>query len=147
VQLGNVDEASARLLTIESVRDSWQREPGQITGMVEGLKGSIATHRGELDQAELHLRAAAEAAVRSQDQPVIGAVAITVGSYALARGRIELAVQAVDFSSSMLGAYDATNPEVIAIDQAAAKKGIGRPSTVVPERPISIGSLEELLNP
>jgi predicted ATPase len=145
VHLGNVDEASARLLVIQSVRDSWSREPGQLTGMVEALKGAIATRRGDLDQAELHLRAAVEAAVRSQDQPVIGAVSISVGSYALARGQIELAVRAIDFSTSMLGAYDATNPEVIAIDTAAAKKGIGRPSTEVPERPIPIGSLEELL--
>jgi predicted ATPase len=144
-QLGEVDEASVRLLVVEAVRDSWPHEPRQITGMVEGLKGSIATQRGELDVAERHLRLAAESAVRSQDQPVIGGIAISVGSYALARGNIELAVKAVDFATAMLGAYDSTHPEVIAIAEAAQKLGIGRPSTEVPERPIALTSLGELL--
>jgi len=145
LQLGRLDEATGILLTIESARASWPREPGQITGMVEAVRGGIATARGDLDLAETHLRAAAAAAVRSQDQPVIGAIAINVGTYALARGQVELAVQAVDFATSMLGAYDFTNPEVIAIDEAAREKKIGRPSTEVPERPISIASLEDLL--
>jgi predicted ATPase len=145
VQLGDLDEASARLLSVESMRESWSREPGQITGMVEGLKGSIATLRGDLDDAERHLRRATEAAIRSRDQPIIGALAITVGSYALARGNVALAVKAVDFATAMLGAYDATNPAVIAIVEAAHATGIGRPSTEVPERPTSLGSLAELL--
>ncbi len=79
----------------------------------------------------------------AQDQPVIGAVAIGVGSYALARGNVPLAVRAVDFATAVMGAYDATHPEVIAIARAAEKTGIGRPSTEVPERPIA--SLQELI--
>jgi predicted ATPase len=145
VQLGEVAAATERVLVIETLRDSWPREPGQVTGMIEGLKGSIATRRGELDDAERHLRLAVEAAIRSQDQPIIGALAITVGSYALARGDVAMAVKAVDFATSMLGAFDATSPEVIAIVEAAHQHGIGRPSTEMPERPISPASLAELL--
>jgi predicted ATPase len=144
-QLGDVDEASVRLLAIDTVRDSWDHEPGQITAMVEALRGLIATRKGDLDDAERHLRLAVKGAVRSQDQPVIGALAINVGTYALARGNVELAVRAVDFASAMLGAYDASHPEVIAIAEAAYNAGIGRPSTEVPDRPIALASLEELL--
>ena len=143
--LGDVAEASARLLAIDNVRDSWDHEPAQITAMVEALRGLIATRRGNLDEAEKHLRLAVQGAVRSQDQPVIGALAINVGTYALARGNVELAVRAVDFASSMLGAYDASHPEVIAIAEAAYNAGIERPSTEVPDRPIPLASLEELL--
>jgi predicted ATPase len=144
-QLGDLAAATERLLVVESMRDSWPREPGQITGMVEGLRGSIETRRGDLDEAERHLRIAVEAAIRSQDQPVIGGLAINVGTYALARGNVEMAVQAIDFATSMIGAFDATHPEVIAIVEAAHTRGVGRPSTEVPERPTVLSALAELL--
>jgi tetratricopeptide (TPR) repeat protein len=144
-QLGELDEASARLLVIENVRDNWPREPGQITAMIEGLRGLIETKRGNLDEAERYLRSAVQGAIRSQDQPVIGALSINVGTYALARGNVAMAVQAVDFATSMFGAYDATHPEIIAIAEAAYNAKIGRPSTEVPDRPIVMSSLEELL--
>jgi predicted ATPase len=145
LQLGDIDQASARLLAVDATRDSWQREPGQVTAGVEALRGSIETRRGNLDVAEQHLRIAAEAAVRSHDQPIVGTVAIIVGTYLLARGDVAMAVKAVDFATAMIGAIDATNPEVIAIVTAAHNAGIGRPSTEVPERPIAVASLEELL--
>jgi len=145
VQLGRVDDGDAHLLTVQSSRDSWPREPGQVTAQLESLRGLIAVRRGNLDEAETRLRSAAESAVRSQDQPVIGAVAINVGTYALARGNVELAVKAIDFATAVIGAYDATNPEVIAIVEAAHDNGIGRPRTEVPERPISLAELEEIL--
>jgi predicted ATPase len=144
-QIGDVEEASARLLAVDSARDSWDHEPGQITAMIEALRGLIATRRGDLDEAEKHLRLAVQGAVRSQDQPVIGALAINVGTYALARGNVELAVRAVDFATSMLGAYDASHPEVIAIAEAASNAGLERPSAEVLDRPIALASLEELL--
>jgi predicted ATPase/tetratricopeptide (TPR) repeat protein len=145
LQLGDVDTATERLRAVESARDSWHREPAQITGMVEGLHGSMAIRRGDLDAAENYLRLATDASVRSMDQPVIGGLAITVGTYLLARGNVELAVRAVDFATAMIGAYDATNPEVIAIAEAAHRQGIGRPGTEVPERPIAFAALKELL--
>jgi predicted ATPase len=145
VQLGMIDEATMHVLAVEGSKDVWQREPGQVTGMIEALKGSIAIHRGDLDDAEVHLRLAVAAAIRTQDQPIVGAIAITVGTYAAARGNIELAVRAVDFATSMIGAYDATDPQVIAIVKAAHEHGIGRPSTEVPGRPSSIEILNDLL--
>jgi predicted ATPase len=145
VYVGDLASASSRLTEIDQLRQAWHSEPGQISAMIDALHGSVAVRRGDLDAAEGHLRAAAAAAVRSQDQPVIGAIAINVGTYALARGDVETAVRAVDFSTAMIGAYDATHPEVIAIAEAAAEHGIGRPSTEVPERPMTTAELQALL--
>ena len=145
IQLDDLEAASARLLLIESTRDSWHREPGQVTAGVEALWGLLETRRGNLDAAEQRLRLAAQAAVASQDQPIIANVAIAVGTYLLARGDVAMAVRAVDFATAMIGAFDATNPEVIEIVKAAHDAGIGRPSTEVPERPIPLASLRDLL--
>jgi hypothetical protein len=145
VWLGDLASVGSRLAEIDELRGTWHSEPGQISSMVDSLHGAVAIQRGDLDEAEGRLRSAVAAAVRSQDQPVIGMLAITVGTYAVARGDVETAVRAVDFATSMIGAYDATHPEVIAIVAAADKRGIGRPSTEVPERPITIAELQELL--
>jgi len=145
VYLGDLASAGSRLAVIESLYDTWHGAPGQVSAMVYSAKASISRQRGDLDDAENQLRAAAEAAVRSQDQPVIGMVALAVATWALARGDVALAVRAVDVSTALMGAYDATHPEILAIVAAADTQKIGRPRTEVPERPISIESLKELL--
>jgi predicted ATPase len=143
--LGDLASVSSRLTEIEQLRGTWHAEPGQISSLIDSLHGAVAVRHGDLDAAERWLRSAVDAAIRSQDQPVIGALAIGVGTYALARGDVATAVRAVDFATSMIGAYDATHPEVIAIDEAARQSGIERPSTEVPERPIAIAELQGLL--
>jgi predicted ATPase len=147
VMIRDLASAGSRLAEIDELREgsAWHNEPGQISSLIDSLHGAVATQRGDLDAAEGWLRSAVESAVRSQDQPIIGMLAITVGTYALARGDVATAVRAVDFATAMIGAYDATHPEVIAIDEAAQKMGIGRPSTDVPERPTTIAELQELL--
>lgn len=146
VEVDDLESAASRLVVIDGLYEVSEHEPGQLVALVEGLKAAIGRKRGDLDGAEEHLRIAAEAAIRSQDQPVIGMVAIGVGSYLLARGNVALAVQAVDFATSVTGAYDATHPGVIAIDAAAMEKGIGRPSTEVPERPMTAEALQGLIS-
>ncbi|HEX4059202.1 MAG TPA: AAA family ATPase [Galbitalea sp.] len=143
--LGDLASVGSRLAEIDELRSTWHAGPGQISSLIDSLHGAVAIQRGDLDAAEGWLRSAVDAAIRSQDQPVIGALAINVGTYALARGDVATAVRAVDFATSMIGAYDAAHPEVIAIDAAALKRGIERPSTEVPERPIPIAELQELL--
>jgi hypothetical protein len=145
VYRGDLASAGSRLSVIESLYDTWHGAPGQISAMVYSAKASISRQLGDLDEAENHLRAAADAAVRSQDQPVIGLVALAVATWALARGDVELAVRAVDVSTALMGAYDSTHPEILAIVAAADAQKIGRPRTEVPERPISLESLRELL--
>jgi tetratricopeptide (TPR) repeat protein len=145
VFIGDLVSASSHLAQAEELRSAWHGEPGQVAAMVESLHGALAIKRGDLDAAEVRFRAAAGAAVRSRDQPIIAIVAVGVGSYALARGDVATAVRAIDFSTSMIGAYDATNPEIIAIVAAADERGIGRPSTEVPERPMTMADFQGLL--
>jgi predicted ATPase len=145
VELGDLASAGSRISVVEALQETWRQDAGHITALIESAKASIAIKHGELDETEKHLRTAAEAAIRSQDQPIIGMVALNVGSYALARGDIALAVRAVDVSTALTGAYDATHPQILAIVEAADKAAIGRPSTTVPGRPIPIRSLNELL--
>ena len=145
VYIGDLVAASTHLAEADELRVGGHAEQGQISAMVESLHGAVAIKHGDLDAAETRFRAAAAAAVRSQDQPIIGAIAVGVGSYALARGDVRTAVRAIDFSTSMIGAYDATNPEILAIVAAADERGIGRPSTEVPERPMTFADLQGLL--
>ena len=145
VYAGDLASAGNRLAVIDELHDTWHGAPGQIAAMVYTAKASISRQRGDLDEAENQLRAAAEAAVGSHDQPIIGTVALAVATWALARGDVALAVRAVDVSTALIGAYDATHPEILAIVAAADDSEIGRPRTEVPERPISIEALRELL--
>jgi predicted ATPase len=145
VYAGDLASAGNRLAVVDALHDTWHGAPGQIAAMVYTAKASISRQRGDLDEAENHLRSAAEAAVGSLDQPIIGSVALAVATWALARGDVALAVRAVDVSTALIGAYDATHPEILAIVAAADDSRIGRPRTEMPERPISIESLKELL--
>jgi predicted ATPase len=145
VYVGDLAAAGTRLAVVDSLYDTWHGAPGQIAAMVHTAKASISRQRGDLDEAENHLRAAVEAAVGSHDQPIIGGVALAVASWALARGDVALAVRGVDVSTSLIGAYDATHPEILAIVAAADDAKIGRPRTEVPERPIPVEALKELL--
>jgi hypothetical protein len=142
---GDLASAGSRLTIIEDLVESWQGIPGQLGAMVEIARASIARVRGDLDSAESHLRSAAEHGIRSQDHPVIGAVAVALGTLALDRGDIHNAVRAVNVASGLIGAYDSTDPEVMAIAGAAEKAGIERPGTRVPDRPMAIESLKQLL--
>jgi predicted ATPase len=147
---GDAASAGNRVTIIDGLRNSWDRgdrdtQPPQIIPLIEIAKSGVARLRNDLAASEAHLRIAADSAVRSQDQPVVGQVALAIASHVLARGDVALAVRAVDVSTSLTGAFDATALEVIAIVAAADTAGIERPSTQVPERPMAIESLSGLL--
>ncbi|RFA09293.1 hypothetical protein B7R54_08665 [Subtercola boreus] len=119
--------------------------PLQTVAVLETAKAALARELGDFDGAEQHLRTAAESSLQSRDQPIIGSVAIGAGMLALARGDVETAVRAADFASAVIGAYDATHPDLMAISAAADSAGIGRPATGVTARPESVGVLRDLL--
>jgi hypothetical protein len=66
----------------------------------------------------------------------------------LARGDIQSALAAVDLSTALLGAYDGTNPEIIAIEKAALNAGIGRsnPAFAKLDRPKALDELKKLVD-
>jgi predicted ATPase len=145
-ELGDLASAGTRLAAIDGLRDQWHGGPGQLVALVEIVKASIARQRGDFGGAEDHLREAAAASIRSHDNPVIGLVALSVATWALSSGEVEVAVRAVNLSTALVGFYDATHPEIVAVVAAADLQKIGRPSTEVPERPISVEALTELLS-
>ncbi|TIH39072.1 AfsR/SARP family transcriptional regulator [Subtercola vilae] len=144
VSLRDMHSAQQRVIAVEGFIEQ-ARAPLQTVAVLETAKAAIARERGDTEAAEHHLRAAAASALKSRDQPIIGGVAIGVGLLALARGDVRMAVRAVDFATTIIGAYDATNPDIIEIAVAADRAEIGRPSTSVPERPSSLEALNDLL--
>jgi hypothetical protein len=145
LQLSDLESADARLDTVTELMTTWPGSPAQMHAMAEVALGGADIVRGDLDGAERHLRAAADAAFSSHDQPVIGQVAISVGALALARGDIARAVRAVDLATVLIGAYDATNPHVVAIERAALAAAIGRASATALPRPKALEALAKLI--
>lgn len=120
--------------------------PPQVDALVAVIRARTLLLQGEPDAAEPHLRAAAAAAFASHDQPVIGLVAVNLGTCALARGDIHRALRAVDLATSLIGAFDATNPQIIEIERAAEDAGIGRAAHERLTRPKALEALQDLVS-
>ncbi|RFA13002.1 hypothetical protein B7R21_09155 [Subtercola boreus] len=146
VSLRDASSAGIRVTKIDELV-AHSRLPRQISAILETAKAALARELGDFEAAERHLRSAAESSLSSRDQPIIGSVAIGAGMLALARGDVATAVRAADFATSVIGAFDATHPDLIAIGEAAEHAGIGRPRTGVPERPNAVDLLGSLLGP
>ena len=145
LQATDLEAADAKLVTVAELMTTWPGSPSQLHAMAETALGGADVIRGDLDAAEQHLRAAAAAAFASHDQPVIGQVAISIGSLALARGDLARALHAVDLATIVIGTYDGSNPQVIAIEEAARNAGIGRPSAGALDRPKALEDLAGLI--
>ncbi len=145
LQAEDVESADARLATVSELMTTWPSTPSQLHAMAETALGGADVLRGDLDAAEQHLQAAAAAAFASHDQPVIGQVVISIGALALARGDIARALRAVDLATVVIGTYDGSNPQVIAIEQAALNAGVGRPSAGALDRPKALEDLAGLI--
>jgi len=141
--------AQARLARFDSLVGTWQHMPGQLAAIAEVLRSSVAILAGDTDAAERALRDAADAALATHDHPIIGSVALGFGSLALAKGDVEAAVRALDLSTAIIGAYNADDLQVIAIERAAAQHGIerggaGGPSRSTLSRSAALRMLEQL---
>ena len=151
IDLYDRDQAAAerRLARYDTLVSTWPRIPGQLVATAEVSRAAIAIFAGDTDAAELALHAAADAALATLDHPIIGSVALGYGSLALAKGDVAEAVRALDLSTAIIGAYNATDLQVIAIENAAALYGIerggaGAPSRSVPSRSAAIDTLKQL---
>ena len=78
---------------------------------------------------------------------MIGQVALSLGGLALARGQVEEAVRALDLSAAIIGAYDRLEPRAIAIEAAAAARGIDRATPAPSSRPQALATLRALIDP
>lgn len=141
----DLDAVDRRLAIIGEMDSDWGGSPPQSLALLAVIRAGAEMLRGDLAAAETHLRDALTAALASHDLPVIGLVAVNAGSLALAAGDIPRALRAVDLSTSLIGAYDSTNPQVIAIERAAATAGIGRASADALTRPKALEALQSLI--
>lgn len=142
---GDLATATTHLERYDELAYAWPTMPGQMVGWAESARAGIAIEAGELPFAEISLRKAVDAAVASNDHPVIGAVALELGHLALARGNVGEAVRALDLSTAIIGTYDATFPMVVRIEKAAADLQLDRTGTEVPTRSMAVEALKELL--
>jgi predicted ATPase len=141
----DVASAGTRLSEIEQLVTAWPNTPPQLIAMISASKGWAEILRGNFDDAENHLRAAVVQSEQSHDQPVMGMVAITVGTLALSRGDLAEALRAVELADWLIGAHDATDPQVRAIEAAAIDAGVGRNGTEVPSRPAALEAFGRLM--
>ena len=146
VDLHDSDAAAARsrLDRFDGLLAVWPRVPGQLVASAELTRARLAILEGRADDAGSALRVAADAALASHDHPVIAAVALGLGSLALARGDVGEAVRALDLSTAILGVYNATDPQALAIERAAAALGIERDGAHTPSRSDALAALGQL---
>lgn len=108
--MGDFDAAEPHLAGLDAAIAEWPEMPLQLAAMTGAAHAAYARLRGDLDRAQDLLRSAAEAAVSSGDHPIMAAVALGVGTLALARGRHDDARRALDLAVAMRGAPDPLDP-------------------------------------
>jgi predicted ATPase len=144
LELGDLESAVSRLADIDGLGDAWPGQPLQLSAQKYAMTAGVRILQGDLDDADRLLRLATDAAIRSHDHPVIGFVALGIGSLALARGDVQRAVDALELSIAFIGACDTRNPRIMAIERAAADAGIGRASEKTLTRPMAVEALRRL---
>ncbi|MET0992185.1 MAG: AAA family ATPase [Lacisediminihabitans sp.] len=125
--------------------DAWPSMPPQSTAWAETGRAGLFLLEGDLERAEASLRDAADAALASHDHPVIGMVAIALGTLALERGEYREALRAVDLATAIIGFYDASSPQVLQIERAALEHDVKRAGAEAPTRQGAIESLGQIL--
>ncbi|WP_213815196.1 AAA family ATPase [Glaciihabitans sp. dw_435] len=141
---GDIPAAQECLVSIDEIAHEWPGMPSQILAWAEMARAEVCIMQGELDAATEALRSAARFALITMDHPIIGELALNLGWLALARGDVPEALRALDLSTAIVGAYDATAPAVVRIEKAA-DAGIGRNGASTPSRPIAIEALRHLV--
>ncbi|HEY4270196.1 MAG TPA: hypothetical protein VGM94_18580 [Galbitalea sp.] len=142
VVVGDLEAAARDLVLYDELMTGWHERSPQMTAIAQIARAEFLIAAGRGDEAEDSLRTAVSNAIESMDHPIIAQAALSIGHLALSRGDVHEAVRALDLSTAILGTHDGTAIVVRKIEVAAAKAGIERPGTTVPDRPIAIESLK-----
>jgi tetratricopeptide (TPR) repeat protein len=110
LQLGDVETARAMFDRRDSVASEWPELPAQLEALASLGRGWLAMLDGDHSLAEQELRRAAEAAAASHDHPIMAAIAVGIGRFAIERGFPDDAAQALELAVSLRGAADPDDP-------------------------------------
>ena len=136
---------TTHVAAFDSLDDAWPSMPPQLNAWAEAARAGMYLLDGDLERAETALRIAVDAALASHDRPVIGMVAIALGTLAVERGDYSGALRAVELATAITGYYDASSPQVLEIERAAAEHDVKRAGAEAPTRQAAIESLAQIL--
>ncbi|WP_344202334.1 ATP-binding protein [Pseudolysinimonas kribbensis] len=148
IELEDIERARALVAELDESLAEWDDVPPQLHAMAGMARGGVASLDGDTASAERELRVAAEAAVESNDYPIMAATAVGVASLAARTGRFDEAHLALDLATVLRGAPDPHNPlEVRVRAQIAAHATTARPprERAVVDRDTAASELAQIL--
>ncbi len=146
VRLGEVERAGELLAELDANPLAVPENQRQMKALDSAAHAAVAQLHGDLDTAEQHLRAAADAAVASRDQPIMAAVALGIGDLALVRGDLGSAANALDLAVALRGIADPYDEIENRIRDAVALNAETRPALDESERvPVDSAAAAESL--
>jgi tetratricopeptide (TPR) repeat protein len=115
---------------VEAAEERMQRagprrpEQGHGRAFVDVMQARLALSTGDLEAVDGWLAHGYEAALATQDMPVVAIVGVAAAAAAAAAGRQEEAAELLGAATEVRGAEDATNPEVAWV-AAEARAALG----------------------
>jgi predicted ATPase len=134
VRLGEVEQAVELVAELDANPLAVPENQRQMRALDSLVRAEVAQLQGDLDTAEQHLRAAADAAVASRDQPIMAVVALGIGDLALERGDLPSAATALDLAVALRGVADPYDAIETRIRDAVAVNAGTRPALDESER-------------
>jgi predicted ATPase len=128
VRLGEADWATELLAELDATPLAISDNQRQMKALDSVSHAAVAQLHGDLDTAEHHLRAAADAAVASRDQPIMAVVALGIGDLLLQRGDLADAATALDLAVALRGTADPYDEVETRIRDAVALNEGTRPA-------------------
>jgi predicted ATPase len=134
VRLGEVDRAGELLNELDANPIAVPDNQRQLKALDSMVRAAVAQLQGDLDTVEHHLRAAAESAVASRDQPIMAGAAVAIGDLAVTRGDLAAAATALDLAVALRGVADPYDEIETRIRDAVAAHAGTRPALDEGER-------------
>lgn len=148
-RLGDVDRATELLSELDANPVDVAPSQRQMKALDAMARAAVVRLQGDLEAAERHLRAAAESAVASRDQPIMAAVALAIGDLARERGDLTIAATALDLAVALRGAadpHDEVEPRIRdAVGDAETRPALGEGERVPVDAEAAAASLIQIL--